>query len=100
MPKQQQNSLIWGMLRSTQLSRVSSAYASRGLEPCSVRGGHVGHAEPVVQPAPHELEGGYACEAHHIVGYGGGAVGGDARPCGGGLGQEHRSAGEIGRAHV
>src|SRR5919112_2683935 len=46
-----QISLIWGMLRSTQLSRVSSAYASRGLEPCSVAGGHVGHGEPVVQPA-------------------------------------------------
>src|SRR5215211_6788471 len=49
--KKFQISLIWGMLRSTQLSRVSSAYASRGLEPCSVAGGHVGHGEPVVQPA-------------------------------------------------
>src|SRR5215208_4547438 len=49
--KKFQISLIWGMLRSTQLSMVSSAYASKGLEPCSVAGGHLGPGEPVVQPA-------------------------------------------------
>src|SRR5687768_12317978 len=93
-PKQQQRYAVWAMCQNAQFwYGASQEQAEAKNRVPHRRWAPRGVGSQWCNRLPHELEGGRAYEAHHLVGYGGGADGGDARPCGGGLGQEHRSAG-------